>query len=194
MYVHVKLLYSDLKLFYKILTLRKGINFKLNKNIKRCYSPHSDMHQSSLLLIFFSQQGDIQTVSTYTPQGEVVASKQCLAQLLKDLEVMNARLRSEEVGCRIMAQSQEIFDCCRGNPLLLFPLPEGDNGFALLPSCTCSWDETLALCHGKRPCQKRCCCVALSSICLLKQTDALCVFSFVLIFQFLNLHSHCKSE
>lgn len=49
-----------------------------------------------------------------------------------------------------MAQSQAIFDCCRGNPFLLFPLPEGDNGFALLPSCTCDWDETLALCHVKR--------------------------------------------
>lgn len=63
--------------------------------------------------------------------------KRCLAGMLKDREVMNARLKSEEVGCGIMAQSQEIFDCCRGNPLLLFPLPEGDNGFALLPSCTC---------------------------------------------------------
>lgn len=40
-----------------------------------------------------------------------------------------------------MAQSQAIFDCCRGNPFLLFPLPEGDNGFALLPSCACDWDE-----------------------------------------------------
>lgn len=65
-----------------------------------------------------------------------------------------------------MAQSQAIFDCCGGNPLLLFPLPEDDNGCALLPSCTCDWDETLALCLGKRPCQKRCHCVALGGICL----------------------------
>lgn len=56
-----------------------------------------------------------------------------------------------------MAQSQAIFDCRRGNPLLLFPLPEGDNAFALLPSCTCDRDETLAPCHVKRSCQKEIC-------------------------------------
>lgn len=47
-----------------------------------------------------------------------------------------------------MAQSQAIFDCCRGNLLLPPSLPpEGDNGFALQLSCTCSWEERLALCQ-----------------------------------------------
>lgn len=86
-----------------------------------------------------------------------------------------------------MAQSQAIFDCCRGNPLLLFPLPEGDNGFALLPSCTCHWDETLALCHVERPCQKRCHCVALSSIFLRVERHSVCPCSFILI----SLVSQC---
>lgn len=53
-----------------------------------------------------------------------------------------------------MAQSQAIFDCCRGNPLLLSPLPEGDNSFALLPSCSCSWEDRLALCHFILPRQR----------------------------------------
>lgn len=64
-----------------------------------------------------------------------------------------------------MAQSQAIFDCCGGNPLLLLPLPEGDNAFALLPSCTRDWDETLAPHLVERPRRKkRCHCVALSSL------------------------------
>lgn len=58
-------------------------------------------------------------------------------------------------GFRIMAQWQEIFDCCRGNPELLFALLEGDNAFALLASCTCNWDEVLESCGAKRSDQER---------------------------------------
>ena len=84
------------------------------------------------------------------------------AELLEDLEAMNARLRSEWGGFGIMAQSQAIFDCCGGNPPLLFPLPGGDNAFAVLPSCTYNqgWDAG--------PCQKKKSrhYVSLSSVCL----------------------------
>lgn len=51
-----------------------------------------------------------------------------------DAEVMNTWLPS----CfGIMTLNQATFDCCKANPLLLFALPEGDNGFAVPLSCTC---------------------------------------------------------
>ncbi len=92
------------------------------------------MHWPSLLLLFFSSDTQL-CVHAAGSGGCQEALAVCVeweaAELLKDPEAMNARLRSEWGGFGIMAQSQAIFDWCRGNPLLLFPLPEGDNAFAL---------------------------------------------------------------